>query len=285
MKTPPLGAHVSIAGGIAKAIKRGGDLDCRALQIFVKNASQWQGKPISEEAAAEFRQLHDDSEIGPIVAHATYLINLAADKPDNLARSKQTFGDELDRCEKLGIEGLVVHPGAHLGQGIDAGLEKIAESLVEVLDARPDATTTVLLENTAGQGTLVGFELEHLARIRALTEMPDRIGICIDTCHAFAAGYPIHESDGYETFFAELDSQFPARPLGCIHLNDSKFPLGSNRDRHANIGEGEIGIELFSRLLGDPDLSETPMILETPLGEDGDGHRKDLERLRALVVD
>lgn len=285
MTMPPLGAHVSIAGGVSKAIERGSDLACRALQVFVKNASQWKAKPLTEDEATRFRQLHDSSEIGPIVAHATYLINLAAADPENLSKSRQTFGDELDRCEKLGIGGLVVHPGAHLGQGIETGLEKIAESLAEVLAARPAGTTTVLLENTAGQGTLVGFELEHLARIRSLTGMPDRIGVCVDTCHAFAAGYAIDNTAGYERFFAEMHSLLPDRPLGCIHLNDSKFPLGSNRDRHANIGQGEIGLELFERLVNDSDLNGIPMILETPLGDAGDGHRNDLEQLRSLVAD
>lgn len=278
-----MGAHVSIAGGMPNAIERGSELECTALQVFVKNASQWKGKPITDDEAQTFRQRHDESKIGPVVAHATYLINLAADKPDNLVKSKETLGDEIDRCDRLGIQGLVVHPGAHLGQGVDVGLEMIAGSLVEILDQRPTSTTKVLLENTAGQGTLVGFRLEQLARIRDLADMPDRIGICIDTCHAFAAGYPIDDHAGYDAFFAELDELVPADSLGCLHLNDSKFGLGSNRDRHANLGAGEIGVELFERLVNDERLSKVPMILETPLGDDGDGHRVDLDLLRSYL--
>jgi deoxyribonuclease-4 len=279
----PIGAHVSIAGGIVKAIGRGDDLDCTAIQVFVKNASQWKGKPISQDEAAEFRSKHNDSPIGPIVAHATYLINLASNKPENLSKSKETLGDELDRCDLLGISGLVVHPGAHLGQGVEIGLEKIAESLVEILEARPKGKTKILLENTAGQGTLVGFRLEHLAKIRQLTGLAKRIGVCVDTCHAFAAGYPLDESTGYDDLFAELGALFGPESLGCIHMNDSKFGVGSKRDRHANLGKGEIPLGLFERLVNDPDLVEVPMILETPIGEDGDGHRRDLDLLRSLI--
>ncbi len=282
--TPPLGAHVSIAGGMAKAIDRGSELDCTTIQVFVKNASQWKGKPISREEADEFGNRHGASKIGPLVAHATYLINLAADKPENLSNSKATFGDEIDRCDLLGIDGLVVHPGAHLGQGIDAALEKIATSLVEILEKRPQGKTRVLLENTAGQGTLVGFRLEHLARIRDLTGIPERIGICVDTCHAYAAGYALDDAIAYEDFFSELRSRFAPDSLGCIHMNDSKFALGSNRDRHANLGRGEIPVSLFERLVNDPALANVPMILETPLGDEGDGHRVDLELLRSLAA-
>jgi deoxyribonuclease-4 len=211
------------------------------------------------------------------------LINLASNKPENLSKSIEALGDELDRCDLLGISGLVVHPGAHLGQGVETGLEKIAESLIEILEARPKGRTKILLENTAGQGTLVGFQLAHLATIRQLTGLSNRIGICVDTCHAFAAGYPLDESTGYDDFFAELWTLFRPDSLGCIHMNDSKFGLGSNRDRHANLGKGEIPLGVFKRLVNDPELVEVPMILETPLGEDGDGHRRDLDLLRSLI--
>ena len=269
---------------MAKAIDRGSELDCNAIQVFVKNASQWKGKPISQDETDDFRSRHSESQIGPIVAHATYLINLAADKPDNLSKSKATFGDEIDRCDRLGIDGLVVHPGAHLGQGIDTALERIADSLIDILEKRSQGKTKVLLENTAGQGTLVGFRLEHLARIRDLTGIPERIGICVDTCHAYAAGYALDDPKVYEDFFSELKSLFAPDSLGCVHVNDSKFGVGSNRDRHANLGRGEIQVSLFERLVNDAALANTPMILETPLGEDGDGHRLDLELLRSLVA-
>ena len=279
---PPLGTHVSIAGGMSRAIERGSELDCDAIQVFVKNASQWLGKPLTGEAVDRFRAAHTESAIGPLVAHSTYLINLAADKPDNLAKSRAALTDELDRCHRLGIPGLVVHPGAHLGAGVESGLELIAESLRQVFSGLPDNTTRVLLENTAGQGTLVGFRLEHLATIRDLVGQPSRMGICIDTCHAFAAGYPLHEPAGYTEFFETISELFDSAEPSCFHLNDSQYELGAKRDRHANLGQGEIPMQVFERLVHEPALQQIPMILETPMGDDSEGHRRDLEILRAI---
>lgn len=280
--SPPLGAHVSIAGGMSCAIERGTDLGCEAIQIFVKNASQWQGKPLADDEVEVFRQAHSQSTIGPLVAHASYLINLAAIKPDNLSKSRAALTDELERCHRLGVPGLVVHPGAHLGAGLDAGLELIGESLREVLSSIPDNQTRVLLENTAGQGTLVGYRLEHLARILELTGLPDRVGICVDTCHAFAAGYPLQEPAGFQEFIDAILELFGADEPSCLHLNDSKYDLGAKRDRHANLGHGEIPIEVFEWLLHEPTLDKVPMVLETPMGDDSEGHRRDLEILRSL---
>jgi deoxyribonuclease-4 len=269
MKTasiPPLGAHVSIAGGVSKAIARGEELGCDALQVFVKNASQWVGKPLADDEVERFRELHAASPIGPIAAHSTYLINLASSDPTNRTRSRRALRDELDRCERLGIPFLVLHPGAHLGAGEKKGLKKVATSL----------------ENTAGQGTVLGRCLSHLATIQELSAHPDRLGVCLDTCHAFAAGYPIHEEEGYEAFFDRIHELFGAREPSCLHLNDSKKPFDSRRDRHANIGQGEIGSDLFARLVHNSRLQKVPMILETPLGDDELGHKKDLELLRKL---
>lgn len=280
--TPPLGAHVSIAGGMSRAIDRGTELACDAIQVFVKNASQWQAKPLQQEDIDGFRQAHSESEIGPLVAHASYLINLAANKPENLEKSRAALEDELVRCHQLGIPGLVVHPGAHLGAGIEAGLELIAQSLNEVLAALPENDTKVLLENTAGQGTLVGFQLQHLAKIRDLADRPARIGICIDTCHAYAAGYPLHEVTAWGEFVDAIGQLFGSGEPGCFHLNDSKYELGAKRDRHANLGQGEIPMEVFERLLHEPAFASVPMILETPMGDGSAGHRRDLEILRAL---
>lgn len=281
--TAPLGAHVSIAGGMSRAIERGEALDCRTIQVFVKNASQWKGKILSDQEVNAFTDAHAISRIGTVVAHATYLINPAATNDQNLHRSKATLSDELERCERLGIMGLVLHPGAHLGAGIDSGIARVAQSLQEVLDTAAAATARILLEVTAGQGTVMGFEIEHLARIRDLSQRQQRIGLCLDTCHAFAAGYPLHEDSAYRDLFSEIRDRFGPSEPSCIHLNDSRFGLGSRRDRHANLGEGEIPIELFARLITDPTLQEVPMILETPLGDDGDGHRRDLETLRSLA--
>lgn len=280
--SPPLGAHVSIAGGMPRSIARGEELGCDAIQVFVKNATRWVGRAISDEEVERFRRAHAASPIGPLVAHATYLINLAATDPGTLRRSRTTLGDELDRCERLGIPSLVVHPGAHLETGLEAGLERVAESLRSVMARRAGGKTRVLLETTAGQGTVLGYRLEQLAMIRKLTGPEDRIGLCVDTCHVFAAGYELHRKRQYREFFSQVTALFGSGEPSCLHLNDSRYSLGARRDRHANLGRGEIPVDLFRRLVHDRTLRRTPMLLETPLGEDRDGHRRDLELLRSL---
>ena len=277
---PPLGAHVSIAGSVSHAIGRGEELGCDALQIFVKNPSQWRASPLDEEEADRFRQIHADSSIGSVVAHASYLINLASTDSSTLERSRRALGEELDRSERLGLDGLVLHPGAHLGSGEETGLGLVAESLDRVLGPRVPSQCRILLENTAGQGTVLGHRLSHLAKIRELCSCPERIGVCVDTCHAYAAGYPLDDEKGYESFFDRITKLFGSDEPRCLHLNDSKKGFESRRDRHANLGEGEIGLPLFKRLVHDPRLRHTPMILETPLGDDGHAH--DLAVLRSL---
>jgi deoxyribonuclease-4 len=280
---PPLGAHVSVAGGIPTAIGRATDLGCTAIQIFVKNASQWRGKELSDAEIEAFHAARAGSAVGPVVAHASYLINLCAADPALLEKSREALADELARCARLGVDGLVVHPGAHLGAGEEAGIACVAASLDAVLAALPDAPTRILLENTAGQGSCLGYRLEHLARIRERVAAPERVGICVDTCHAFAAGYSIHEAAGYEELLAEIEGLTGLSVLGAVHLNDSVRPFGSRRDRHAHIGEGEIGLDLFARLLQDPRLAHVPMVVETEPGDGMEGHRRDLEVLRGLV--
>ena len=202
----------------------------------MKNPSQWHGKPLGERQVGAFRQALAESSILQVVAHATYLINLAATDPLNLRRSRRTLGNELDRCDRLGISLLVVHPGAHLGAGEQAGIARIAESLDKVLGARPDAETRVLLEITAGQGTSLGYRLEQLAAIRERSECAQQLGICVDTCHAFAAGYAIHRPSGYRRFFDELNRLFGPHEPRCIHLNDSRRGWGSRRDPSGRTG-------------------------------------------------
>ncbi|HSK78390.1 MAG TPA: deoxyribonuclease IV [Thermoanaerobaculia bacterium] len=280
---PPLGAHVSVAGGMPRAIERATELGCTAIQIFVKNASQWRGKETSDSEVSEFRAAHEGSAVGPLVAHASYLINLCATDPGILEKSHEALADELRRAARLGVRGLVLHPGAHLGAGEEAGADCVAASLDAILAAVPDAGTRVLLENTAGQGSCLGYRLEHLARIRERVSEPGRVGVCIDTCHSFAAGYAIHEPAGYEDFLAQIEELLGFAALGCIHLNDSVRPFNSRRDRHAHIGEGEIGLDAFARFLTDPRLAAVPMVLETEPGDGMEGHRRDLETLRGLV--
>lgn len=280
---PPLGVHVSVAGGLTAGIERAEELGCTAIQIFVKNASQWRGKETTEEEAVAFRAAHAASRVGPLLAHASYLINLCAGSPELLEKSRAALADELTRCARLGVEGLVVHPGAHVGAGEEAGIECVAASLDAVLDALPDVPTRVLLENTAGQGSCLGHRLEHLARIRSLVRRPERVGVCIDTCHAFAAGYAIHDPSGYEDFLTRVEELIGLDALGGIHLNDSLRPFDSRRDRHAHIGKGELGLDTFARILRDPRLARVPMVMETDPGDGMKKHRRDLRTLRRLA--
>jgi len=281
---PPLGVHVSVAGGVATPFGRAAMLGCDALQIFVKNANQWRARPLEKAEAAAFQAAHAAGGVGAVLAHASYLINLAAADPRVLALSVEALADELERCGRLGVAGLVLHPGAHLGAGEEAGLDRAAAALDRTLAALPGLRTRVLLENTAGQGSCLGHRLEHLAALRERLPAARRrrVGVCIDTCHAFAAGYAIHEAAGWRDFVAEVAGRLDLATLGCIHVNDSLRPLGSRRDRHAHIGEGLLGLEAFARLLAEPALAAVPMIVETDPGKDMAGHARDLEVLRGL---
>jgi deoxyribonuclease-4 len=266
-----------------RAIERATELGCTAIQIFVKNANQWRGKETPEAEVQEFRAAHEGSAVGPLVAHGSYLINLAATDPAILEKSLDALADELVRCSRLGVAGLVLHPGAHLGAGEEAGIEKVAASLDAVLGDLPDVSTRVLLENTAGQGSCLGWRLEQLAAIRARVAEPHRVGFCLDTCHAFAAGYAIHEEPGFADFLIEVDERLGLAAVGCFHINDSVRPFGSRRDRHAHIGEGEIGLAMFERMLTEPRLQKIPMVVETDPEDEMEGHRRDLNVLRGLV--
>ncbi len=280
---PLLGVHVSVAGGVATAFGRAEALACGAIQIFVKNANQWRGKDLLDAEVAAFRAARRASAVGPVLAHASYLINLAATDRSILRRSRAALADELTRCARLGVDGLVLHPGAHLGAGEERGIARAARSLDAVLKAVPGVATRVLLENTAGQGSCLGARLEHLAGIRARLAEPHRVGVCIDTCHAFAAGYAIHEAAGYEDFAGELEERVGMGAVGGMHLNDSLRPFASRRDRHAHIGEGLIGLPTFGRFLADRRLRHVPMVVETDPEPDMAGHRRDLAALRGLL--
>jgi deoxyribonuclease IV len=283
---PALGAHVSVAGGLAKAFANGERLHCNAIQIFVKNANQWRGRALEAPEVAEFRTTRTgQTTIGPVLAHASYLINLAANDSAMREKSIAALADELDRCSRLGVDGLVVHPGAHVGAGEDRGIELVAEALREVFAANPHISTRLLLENTAGQGTCLGRTLSELERMIAgsagLGES-GRLGVCLDTCHAFAAGYAIHEESGYQEFMAEVGERLGFANIGAFHLNDSAKPFASRKDRHEHIGQGEIGVGAFERLLSDPRVAHAPMVLETEPGEGDQGHLADLATLRSL---
>jgi len=282
MAWPRIGAHVSTAGGLATAFGRGAAIGCEALQIFVKSPNQWRAKPLAAPDSDRFRAAHAAGGSPPVVAHAAYLINLAASDERILELSRGALADELERCARLGVEGLVVHPGAHLGAGEAAGVERIAASLDAVLAATPDGGPRLLLELTAGQGTVLGHTLEQLRAIRDRTAARQRVGFCLDTCHAYASGYELGTEAAVEEFLARADEVLSLELVACVHLNDSAGERGSRRDRHANLGEGRIGLSGFARWLSEPRLAGAPMILETPLGDDERGHARDLERLREL---
>src|SRR5918997_6341945 len=246
-----LGAHMSVAGGHALAIERATAFNMTACQIFTKNANQWNAKPIAPDAAETFRARVAASEIGFVVAHDSYLINLASPDETLRERSIAAFGDELQRCDQLGVPWLVTHPGAHMGTGIDEGVQRVASALNRLFDELPDLDVTVLLETTAGQGTTLGRSFEELAGILELVEDQLRVGVCFDTCHVFAAGYDIRDVEVYEATMRAFDDTIGLDRLRVFHLNDSKKGLGARVDRHAAIGEGELGAEAFRHLLTD----------------------------------
>ncbi len=276
-----LGAHVSVAGGLDNAFTRGLESHCTALQIFTKNANRWQSKPISNDDAIAFQQAWQKSGIGPVIAHNAYLINLASPKQDVWEKSKAALRDELLRCAQLGITGLVMHPGAHLGTGMETGVERIRKAFREILPETPPEVR-LLLENTAGQGTYLGGDFAHLA---ALLEGFDenRFGVCFDTCHAHTAGYDLSTSESYTEVMADFDRVVGLEQIKAFHLNDCLKPCGSHVDRHTHIGQGTIGRTGFACLMQDQRFSAIPMLLETPKGDDGEMDRVNLALLRELA--
>lgn len=282
-----LGAHVSVAGGLEKAIAAGERVGCDCLQIFVKNQRRWHAPKLADEQVSAFQASRRESRISPIIAHASYLLNLAS--PDRARRwqSVKALTDELQRCEALGVQSLVLHPGAHLTATPAEGIRRVAASLNKVHQATLGYRTKILLETTAGQGTSIGYKFEHIATILDRTRHPQRLGVCLDTCHLFAAGYDFRTVAAYETMLKALNSIIGVANVRCIHLNDSKRELGSRVDRHEHIGKGKIGKRGFAHFLNDPNFAGIPMILETPKGVDGRGcdlDKVNLKRLRSLIV-
>ncbi len=266
---PPLGAHMSIAGGMERAVARALAAGATALQIFVKNASRWRDRPLRPGEAEAFRAAVAAASLPPVVAHASYLINLASPSPVLANQSREALLDEIERADALGVAGIVLHPGAHMGAGDEAGLALIAGRLDEVFETSAQSEVQIYLENTAGQGTTLGHRFEHLAAIIALSAHPRRLGVCLDTCHTFAAGYPLLDTAEVMATLAEFDKIVGLDRLRVIHANDSKMPAGSRRDRHEHIGQGCIGEAPFAALLRDRRLRKIPFILETPKGDDG----------------
>ena len=273
-----LGAHVPTAGGLANAPERGKSIGAEAIQIFTRSQLQWKARPLATDEVHAFKQAFSQSGLRRVVAHGSYLVNLASPDADARARSRAAFAAEIERCDALGIEHLIFHPGAHMGAGEKLGLATLAASLDHVLERTRGAAVTLLLEVTAGQGSTIGHRFEHLAEVLQRVKSAERLGVCLDTCHLFAAGYDIATARGYDETWATFERTVGSRTLKAIHLNDAKMGLGSRLDRHAPIGNGHLGRETFRRIVGDPRLAGIPLILETPGGLEG--WKRELRLLR-----
>ena len=278
-----LGAHESIAGGVHRAFDRAESVGCEALQIFVKPNRAWAVTPLTDAAIAQFHSRAAEAEIHPVVGHTSYLLNLASPQEALWNRSRDTLIIELERSAALGLTGLVLHPGAHVGSGEAAGLARVAEALGQVHAATPGIQTEILLETTAGQGTKLGYSFEQMDWLIRHTRQGERLGICLDTCHIFNAGYELRTPEGYAETMAAFDRLIGLDRLKAIHLNDSQHGLGSHRDRHEHIGAGHIGLEGFRHLLNDPRLDGLPGLLETPKDKALERDRENLARLRAMI--
>ena len=278
-----LGAHMSIAGGVHTAVDRASSVGCTALQVFTKNNNQWNGKPFTDEDIALYKKKISAAGIAPVVSHDSYLINLCGTNPDILKKSRTAFIDELQRCEALGIPLLNFHPGSHLGLGDEEGIKGICESLnIAHAETKGFAVKSVL-EATAGQGTNIGSKFEHLRAIIDGVEHPERMAVCIDTCHIFAAGYDISTEKGYEETFILFDEIVGLDRLVAFHVNDSKKGLGSHVDRHEHIGKGAIGLTGFRVLMNDERFAHIPKILETPKSDDLHEDVENMNVLKSLV--
>src|SRR3954471_18539848 len=279
-----LGAHMSIGGGVHRAIERGRSIDCTAMQIFVKNNMQWFARPLLREEIKAFLDHAQRKELEAAFAHANYLINLAATNPQFHANSLRALSEELVRADQLELPFLVMHPGAHLGAGEAAGLEKIIASLDAIWAVIPKVKTKVALETTAGQGSCLGDKFEQLAAIMENVREPERLCVCLDTAHVFEAGYDIGSEAAVKKVFRKFDRVIGLDRLAALHLNDSKTALGSRVDRHEHIGKGQIGLEAFRYIMTAPNLAKVPKVLETPKGKEMLEDVENLAVLRGLAA-
>lgn len=272
---------MSTAGGFYKSVERANEAGCNCVQLFTKNNKQWKAKPITEEDARLFREALKEKQISHPLSHASYLINLANAEDEMRQKSIDAFVVELQRAEQLGIPCVVLHPGSCSTSDEETGLKLIAQSLDEVHATVGDIEAMCLLENTAGQGSQLGYDFEHLQKIIDLTTESERVGVCIDTCHAFSAGYSMATEEEYEATIEAMEESFGIDRIKAFHLNDSKKPFGERKDRHEAIGKGEMGLEPFRHLLNDARFQDVPMYLETPKEESG-GIEWDMENLATL---
>ena len=282
--TLKFGSHMSASGGVDKAITRAGDLGIASCQLFSKNERQWIAKPLDPMVVEQFHAEVERTGIKDLVIHDSYLINLASPKEDILAKSLVAFQEELERSDVLGVRYLVTHPGAHTGSGAEAGIAQFAASLNRIYDRIPENKTITCLETTAGQGTTLGRSFEEIAAIIELVEAKDRVGVCMDTCHIFAAGYEIRTAEGYAETMRRFDEIIGFDRLKVMHLNDSKNPLGSFKDRHNHIGDGEIGLEGFRNFVNDPRFEGMIGILETEKDDANEYDKRNLATLMSLVA-
>ncbi len=277
------GAHESISGGVYKAIERGRLATCDTIQMFNKSNNQWRAAGLKPDEIDKFFALQEETGITVATSHTSYLINIASPDRALSEKSYRSLKEEMERCRLLRIPNLVMHPGSHVGSGEEIGIARIAENINKLFDELPDNDVTLLLETTAGQGSNLGYTFEQLAAMIDKVEDKARIGVCLDTCHIFAAGYPIVDPKDYRATMRSFDKIIGLDRLRIIHLNDSKKELGSRRDRHEHIGQGFIGLEGFRNIVNDRRLRKIPMILETPKGEDLTEDRENLRVLRSLV--
>lgn len=282
---------MSIEGGLPRAVDRAQQVDATALQVFVKSSRQWAGKPLAKAEAAAFRRRVEEAGLAEhTLAHAGYLINLASPEAAARRRSAGALADELARCSRLGIPFLVLHPGSHLGSGVEAGLNRVVEILDRLLLPRKSGRggasepgVTVLLETTAGQGSNLGHRFEQIGWILDRARCAERLGVCFDTCHVLAAGYEFRDAASYRETLRGFERAIGIERLLAFHLNDSKQPLGSRKDRHEQIGRGEVGLEPFRLILRDRRFRNLPMLLETPKGPDLREDAENLSILRAML--
>ena len=280
---PRFGAHVSTAGGVSKAFQRAEDVGCDTMQIFTRNNNRWATKPLDPREIQRWHERWQQSPVRPVVSHASYLINLASSDDALWEKSIDAFVDELERAEALGLLGVVLHPGSPKEDGEAYGIERIARALDICHQRTAGFETLTLLETTAGTGKHLGYRFEQLTAMRAGASDPERIAVCFDTCHVFAAGYEIRTPEGYAQTMDAFDQTIGLDLLKCFHFNDSKFDLGSRKDRHEHIGKGFIGLDGFRHIINDPRFEHVPMILETPKSKDMHEDVENLAVLRSLV--
>mgnify|MGYP001606797763 FL=1 len=274
---------MSIEGGVENAPLRGKKAGCQVIQIFTKNNNRWNSRQLTDKDINSFKKNSFDTGVIPSASHTAYLINLASPNTEIYKKSLEAFYDEMERAERLGLPYLIFHPGAHLGSGENTGLKKIADSINILLKKVSDFKLMLLLETTAGQGSHLGYKFEHLSEIIKMVDEKEKIGVCLDTCHIFAAGYDISNEYGYKKTFEDFNKIIGIDRLKAFHINDSKKELGSRVDRHEHIGKGKIGLTAFRLLLNDPRFKNISMILETPKGKTMREDKKNLSVLRKLI--